>query len=291
MHDRLVRAVAASTGFDSSDIAGATSVSGGCIHDAWQLKLENGDRFFVKATSGAAEMLVAETEGLRSIAATETVKVPNVVSQGMSDCGHSFLVLEYVVAGSKDRAGQVSLGRSLAELHQFDVGASFGFADDNFLGSSTQPNAWHDRWVEFWVTQRMEHQFRLASDRGLGGEALQSMGRRLVSKLDQVLGSGCQRPSLVHGDLWSGNWFAAEGGAVLFDPAVYYADREAEFGMMTLFGDFTADFYQAYNEVWPLEEGWEDRVSIYRLYHLLNHLNLFGGGYLSGCLEIMQRFV
>ena len=181
------------------------------------------------------------------------------------------------------------MARRLAQLHTTSA-SEFGFVTDNFLGATPQPNPSTRNWVEFWNTYRMEHQLRLANDKGFGG-ALQELGRRLMNRMEDWLTNDEESPALIHGDLWSGNYFVDESGCpVLLDPAPYFASREAEFGMTTLFGGFDDRFYAAYNEMMPMPDGSENRIAIYRLYHLLNHLNLFGSSYLDGCLQILKKY-
>ena len=166
----------------------------------------------------------------------------------------------------------------------------FGFEEDNYIGATPQPNAWTDDWVTFFAEQRLGFQLRLAADNGFGGE-LARLGERLLSRLGELIDEPAEPACLLHGDLWGGNYLCdAEGQPVLIDPAAYYGRREAELAMTTLFGGFDSAFYGAYEEAWPLAPGSAERLEIYKLYHLLNHLNLFGGGYLGGCLGVLRRF-
>ena len=175
-------------------------------------------------------------------------------------------------------------------MHRQGTSTSFGFTEDNFIGATVQPNPQNSDWVEFWIEHRIGFQLKLASDNGFAF-ALKQLETSFSRGIRRVLQEPSEAPALIHGDLWSGNYLvSAAGHPVVIDPAAYYAHREAEFGMTTLFGGFDQAFYNAYDEAFPLAEGWEDRVEIYRLYHLLNHLNLFGQSYLSGCREIMQKF-
>ena len=287
------------TQFDNP-IARISPVSGGCINQAFRITLQDSREFFVKTNSlnasSAADlsgMFEAEAAGLNALRTTNTFFVPDVVAVSQSE-HDAFLVLEWVISGRRSPDFSEQLGRRLAALHRFDIRESdsiaFGFEGDNFLGSSNQPNQWNESWIAFWRQHRLGHQLQLASTQSFVDSRLLTLGQNLINRLDRVL-VGPESASLLHGDLWSGNVMSgAEGEPILVDPACYLGHREAEFGMITLFGGFDEEFYAAYNEVWPLEDGYEERVEIYRLYHLLNHLNLFGSSYQTACLEILQKF-
>jgi len=234
-----------------------------------------------------------EVAGLNAMRQTEAIRVAEVVGNGRSVDGRHLLVLEAIEAqpDSSNRSFFERFARHLAEMHRNSSADRFGFEHDNFLGASVQPNPWNEDWVEFWAQRRLGFQLKLAQDNGVGGAELQRLADKLIGRLDRFIGGTAERPALIHGDLWSGNWLCDQHSQpVLIDPAVYFANREAEFGMTTLFGGLPQSFYDAYNEAWPMADNWEDRVAIYRLYHLLNHLNLFGNAYLSQCLEILRRF-
>ncbi len=283
MDDALKRAVSDIVGGEVRDFH---AVSGGCINQAYRIERADGERFFVKSNSGSSAMLVAEAESLAAIAATQAVRVPNVI--GWHD-SCSCLVLQWVQPGAKNSVSQQALGRALAQLHKAPVGNRFGFKCDNFLGETAQPNPFSRNWVQFWAVNRVEHQLKLARANGYDDRELHSYGQRLIGRLSDLLDAPAEAPALLHGDLWSGNWLADSSGTpFLIDPAAYHGHREAEFGMMTLFGDFTDAFYRAYDEVYPLAKGWENRAAVYRLYHLLNHLNLFGKSYLGQCVSLMR---
>jgi len=271
------------------------SVSGGCINDASIISCTNGQSYFLKSNSDAPEaMFHAEADGLRTMAATETIRVPEVVTVGQLDSGTSFLVLEAIPSASGgDRSSNFfeTFGRSLAEMHRQGTSERFGFHADNWLGSSIQLNPWANDWSKFWIEARLAPQLKMARDNGHSDHRLQKLGERLLHRIETLFESGSEPPALIHGDLWSGNYGADENGQpTIFDPACYYGHREAEFGMIKLFGGFPKTFYDAYHETWPLSEGWESRVELYTLYHLLNHLNLFGSSYLGGCLDILERY-
>jgi protein-ribulosamine 3-kinase len=290
-------AISSATGRPAA-IVKTTATGGGCISETNVVTMQDGQRYFVKSNRTASTLMFpAEALGLRTLRETKTIRIPEVVtlgppesSAGLKLAGTSFLILEYIEPGHQRGDFSECLGRQLAELHRAGSSDQFGFPQDNFIGATPQPNAPNANWIEFWVEQRIGYQLNLAYRNGFGDELSQA-GKRFLDRVPQLLESTAEPPALIHGDLWSGNYLAAaDGSPVLIDPAVYYAQRESEFGMTTLFGGFDRKFYDAYCECWPLAEGWEERVETYRLYHLLNHLNLFGRSYLSGCLEIMDKY-
>ena len=283
--------IAEATGEHLSKIVTAQTVGGGCINDARKIELADGRRFFLKSNSSSPPaMFQCEADGLVEIAKAKAIAVPEVVGCGNSPAAR-FLVLELVDSATRQPDFSQIMGRQLALLHKSSTSVQFGFGESNFLGSTVQPNEWRDDWVAFWSEHRLGFQLRLARDQGLGGPELQKLGQRLLDRLPDHISTGPEPPSLIHGDLWSGNYMVGPyGEPVLIDPAVYFGHREAEFGMTTLFGGFDDDFYAAYNEVLPMAPHATDRIAIYRLYHLLNHLNLFGTSYLSGCLEILKKY-
>ena len=258
-------------------IGRATAASGGCIHSNWVL--ESGEtRYFAKTNdAGLAATLAAEADGLVALAGTG-LRVPRPIAQGEAD-GRAFLVLEHLALGRGTDIAFRELGRGLARLHAHHGGA-FGWHRDNFIGLTAQSNARHGPWAEFWRRERLAPQLDLAARNGYRG-ALQALGRRVMDVVPQLLAGHAPAPSLLHGDLWSGNaGFLADGAPVVFDPAVYYGDAEADLAMTELFGGFPASFYEGYREVRPIDDGYPLRRVLYNLYHVLNHLNLFGSGYL-----------
>ncbi len=255
------------------------SVGGGCINTAHVL--EDGDRrYFVKLNTAARlDMFAAEAQGLEEIIRTGTIKAPAPVCYGVA-CDQAYLVLEFIAPGRGSHASQEQLGQQLAAMHRV-TRPRYGWARDNTIGATPQYNAESDDWVAFWRTQRLGFQLQLAAGSGYGGR-LQTRGERLLVELPALLAGHKPPAALLHGDLWSGNYsIDTKGAPVIFDPALYYGDRETDLAMTELFGGFSTRFYQAYHEAYPLPEGYQLRRSLYNLYHVLNHLNLFGGGYLA----------
>ena len=245
------------------------SLSGGCISEAWLLE-GRGCRYFVKTGSLSFE---SEAAGLAEIG--RALRTPETVCLGKS--GNTFwLVLEYVEMGGKARFDRLASG--LAKMHRISS-EEFGWERDNLIGSTFQDNSKSGNWIEFWRTRRLAFQFDLARRKGceFGGREV-----KLTENLDAFFGDYNPFPSLLHGDLWRGNaGFDPSGNPVLFDPAAYYGDREADIAMTELFGGFPEGFYSAYEEAFPLDPGYGRRKNLYNLYHVLNHFNLFGGSYLG----------
>lgn len=250
------------------------AIGGGCINTAAVLQ-DGNRRYFVKLNDAARlSMFEAEAEGLGEIVQTRTVRVPEPVCCGTAD-GSAYLVLECLDLGGADSRTLEQLGRQLAQMHR-TTRDQFGWHMDNTIGSTPQINTPASDWVQFWRDQRLGYQLRLAAHHGRN---LTSKGERLMADLGEFFRTYRPVPALLHGDLWGGNVGTTEQQPVIFDPAVYYGDREADLAMTELFGGFSHRFYQAYRETWPLDEGYPVRKTLYNLYHVLNHFNLFGGGY------------
>lgn len=258
---------------------------GGCINRAFLLE-GGGERYFVKLNgSERLSMFEAEAEGLKEIATTETVRIPMPLCSGVAE-GQAFLVLEYLPLHASDAHAQETLGRQLAQMHRVTA-PTFGWRRDNTIGSTPQPNTPMADWVAFWRDQRLGFQLQLAANSG--GRALRGKGEQLLERLPAFFADYRPVASLLHGDLWGGNAAAtADDEPVIFDPAVYYGDRETDIAMTELFGGFSARFHAAYREAWPLDAGYRTRKNLYNLYHVLNHFNLFGGGYLSQAERLMD---
>ena len=290
MHPELRAALEAHFG---ASVVSSSGIRGGCIHDARLAELADGRRIFVKAsTSMSAKVFAAEANGLEALGAVGVLRVPEVLAWGELEPNGSFLALEAIETGVPDRRFFEDFGRRFAELHRAATAERYGLTNDNHLGATPQPNPWTKDWVAFWRRYRLGHQLELARSNGHLDPELGHLGERLIERLDAFLAEPAEPPTLLHGDLWSGNFLVASTGEpVLIDPATYFGRREADLAMTRLFGGFDARFYAAYEEVWPLAPGFEERLSVYELYHLLNHLNLFGGGYRSGCVTILRRLV
>ncbi len=264
----------------------AANRGGGCINRAVELRA-SGRSYFIKLNAASLlDMFEAEAAGLEALAATGTIRVPSPICWGTSG-GEAYLVLEQLDlngSGDTERAG-----RQLAALHRH-TRDRFGWERDNTIGSTPQPNTQHHDWVAFWREQRLGFQLELAAKNGHRG-ALQRKGEQLFDVLPALL-DHAPAPALLHGDIWGGNIaYLRDGSPVIFDPATYYGDREADLAMTELFGGFGGRFYDAYNEAWPLDSGYRTRKTLYNLYHILNHLNLFGGGYGGQALGMTERLL
>jgi len=255
-------------------------LSGGSINSAYRVTTESGVSLFVKVNNEhGLSMFEAEHDGLNELAAANAIRVPKPVVAG-SGAGRSWFVSEYISLGRGNSHSNALLGEQMAALHRTKANR-FGWSRDNTIGSTPQPNGQSDSWIDFYRDQRLKFQIDLAANNGFRG-SLQEKGERLLADLSVFFTGYSPQPSLLHGDLWGGNRaFDENGQPVIFDPAVYYGDREADIAMTELFGGFESDFYAAYNEAWPLDEGYAVRKILYNLYHILNHANLFGGGYAS----------
>jgi len=245
---------------------------------------------FVKvAPLASAALLEAEADALRELAGAEAVRVPAVLGLGTAGA-QSFLALQWIEFRSAQPRTEAVLGEQLARLHR-TTAAQFGWHRDNTIGATPQHNDWTTDWLEFFARHRLGYQLDLAARAGHGGRWL-DRGHRLCAELDVFFADYQPQPSLLHGDLWGGNWATdASGAPVLFDPATYYGDREADLAMTHLFGGFGRAFYAAYQAAWPLDSGAAARRDLYNLYHVLNHLNLFGGGYRAQAEAMIERLL
>ncbi len=264
------------------------SLGGGCICEAYCIGGEDGRRYFVKLhAAGGSDMFSAELDGLTALASAKALRVPEPVCMGTTG-GGAYLVMEFIAFGG--RADHPRLGRELAVLHQRCQG-QFGWFRDNMIGATVQSNTVDTDWVRFLARQRFGVQLDLAKTNGAGAKLLDA-GARLVERLDEFFPAYSPAASLLHGDLWSGNYGFDSGGApVVFDPAVYFGDRESDLAMTELFGGFAPSFYAAYNEAWPLDPGYSVRKQLYQLYHVLNHFNLFRGSYQAQARSMMGRLL
>ena len=272
---RIAVEIAAASGEDFNPSA-PVGLSGGCINSAFRLR--DGHRnWFIKTNRAALlAMFEAEAAALDALAATGTLRVPKALCTGTSD-GVAYIVMEHIELGHAGIGGWRNAGEQLAALHRHTA-KDFGWSRDNTIGATPQINRQESQWIEFWHQRRLGYQLKLAAENGYGGN-LQRRGEQLMARFPALIDHN-PVPSLLHGDLWGGNLaFDTLGAPVIYDPASYYGDREAELAMTELFGGFSTEFYAAYREAWPLDDGYRIRKTLYNLYHVLNHLNLFGGGY------------
>lgn len=266
------------------EVVSSRLVGGGCINNGEVLRTNTGRAFFLKTNPGAPQdMFAREAEGLEALMVSDAPRVPRPYLWNSS-----FLLLEDLSPAARLPDYWVMLGRQLAHLHK-RTNLKFGFQHDNYIGSTPQPNSWTADGYIFFGEHRLMFEARLARSRGLLDRAEVSRVEKLVGKLKSLVPD--QPASLIHGDLWSGNVIAdSQGKPALIDPATHFGWAEAELGMTALFGGFPSVFYQAYQEVRPLEQDYWQRYPIYNLYHLLNHLNLFGGGYHGQVTSILRKY-
>lgn len=234
----------------------------------------------------------AEVDGLAALRATHTVRVPDACGSGVSADGQAWAEFEFLALAPLDRANGATLGRQLAELHRKtgeEAAATYGWPHDNFIGSTPQSNRSHTTWAGFFAVERLRPQLEMASHNGMA-RTLRDTGEQLAERLGAFFLDYRPRPCLLHGDLWSGNAGALpDGTPVIFDPAVYRGDREADLAMAELFGGFPESFYAAYRSTWPLAAGYKTRKTLYNLYHVLNHFNMFGAGYLGQARRMIEK--
>jgi fructosamine-3-kinase len=272
------------------DPGSARPVGGGSINACYAISSREGHRLFLKVNEAdCADMFAAEREGLAELKSAAAVRVPEPIAHGVADdC--AWLLLEHLDLEAGSPAAAARLGRALALQHRHTA-ERFGWRRDNWIGSTLQRNVQQSDWTSFFRTYRLGFQLQLAAESGAGPE-LQDKGERVMKRLPVFFEGYAPAPSLLHGDLWGGNWaMTGIGEPVIFDPAVYYGDREADLAMTELFGGFPREFYAAYEAAWPLDPGYRVRRHIYNLYHVLNHLNLFGEGYLRQSITLMDRLL
>ncbi|MBD1928169.1 fructosamine kinase family protein [Trichocoleus sp. FACHB-90] len=263
------------------------SVSGGCINQGYAIS--DGQRtYFVKLNQASlVDMFEAEALGLQQMLETNSIRVPKPICWG-TEGNSAYLVLEWLELGRGNTQSWEKMGQQLAAMHHWVGKDAFGWDRNNTIGSTPQINTWTAAWGEFYVEHRLGYQFGRALRRG-GHFPNQE---RLLEAIPELLADRQPQPSLVHGDLWGGNASCTvEGEPVVFDPAAYYGDREVDIAMTELFGGFPTAFYRGYNEVFPLDPGYERRKPLYNLYHILNHFNLFGGGYASQASGMIEQIL
>jgi len=264
------------------------SIGGGCINEAYSLKTNSG-RFFIKYNSASAfpGMFEKEAAGLQLLAETKTIVVPEVIDT--NEAGkYAYLLLNFIESGSEGRNFWHDFGTKLADLHR-NTNKYFGLDHDNYIGSLVQKNTYHPDFFSFFISERIEPQLKEARNKGALSQGEKRYFDSLFNTLHNII--PVEKPALIHGDLWSGNYMvSANGSPCLIDPAVYYGHREADIAMTQLFGGFHPDFYSAYSQAWPMEKDWQKRIDIFNLYPLLVHVNLFGGSYARQVLQIIRQF-
>ena len=246
-------------------------------------------KHFIKTgPESALGMFEAEAEGLAELRSSGTIRVPDVIDVGVTN-GQSYISLERLALGQPTKETERALGQQLAEMHRCTQ-KQFGWHRDNTIGLTPQCNGQSSDWVEFFREHRLQFQLEFATANGFGGE-ITDLGAELCNQLDKLFDDYVPVASLLHGDLWGGNWGSVDGEPVIFDPAVYYGDRESDIAMTKLFGGFGKTFYDAYELSWPMQQGYETRLKLYQLYHVLNHMNLFGRGYLQQALTLTRALL
>jgi fructosamine-3-kinase len=273
---------------ESIEAPAVTNLSG----DAqWRMQTKAGVAFVKTMTADLDSPFPAEAAGLHELRKTGAIRVPDVWAVGSSE-QLSLIVMEWLDLRPGSAASDAVLGSELASMHRATA-PRFGWHSANTLGASPQYNAWSDSWAEFFRDQRLRYQLHLATtNAGASDIRWIDRGRRLCDGVGELLEGRDPRPALLHGDLWSGNRATtADGRPVIFDPAVYFGDREADIAMTRLFGGFSAAFYEAYEKSWPIEPGFKVRETLYNLYHVLNHFNLFGAGYRGQAQDMIDRLL
>lgn len=269
-------------------ILGTKPLSGGCINESIQLKTNNGF-YFLKWNDAKAypKMFETEADGLKLLLSTGSIGIPKVVRCSEFE-QTAYLLLEFIEAGKEIKNYHEDFGKNLARLHKCSAD-HFGLAYDNYIGSLKQINEQHSDGIYFFVEQRLKKQIALAQKNGLMTLPVKKQFDLFFERLPDLIPN--EKPALLHGDLWSGNYITGKNGAAwLIDPAVYYGYREVDIAMSRLFGGFNHSFYSAYNDAFPMEPGWEQRLDYYNLYPLLVHLNLFGTSYLKQIESILSKF-
>ena len=286
MWTEIARTITQATGQEFA-IANTNSVGGGCINQGYKISSDEAEYFVKLNDASQIEMFVAEAIGLKQMYATGTITVPQPICYGTVDSS-SYIVLQWLDLGRGGSQSYREMGRQLAAMHREGTAERFGWERNNTIGSTPQINTQADNWADFFAEQRIGYQLKLAKRRG--GSFPNT--NKVVEAIKDKLADRKPEASLVHGDLWSGNAaIAADGSPVILDPATYYGDRETDLAMTELFGGFPAAFYDGYNEAWQVDSGYQQRKSIYNLYHVLNHFNIFGGGYANQAQRIIGQII
>jgi protein-ribulosamine 3-kinase len=268
----------------------AKTLGGGCINHASKLETNVGSYFLKWNASCPPDMFQREAEGLAALkkGASDALLIPQVICYKEVGEHPGFLVMEYFNRGTTGNDDE-RLGRGLAMLHRYQ-NDKFGFEHDNYCGDTLQSNQQEDDWITFFREQRLNHILKLIKQKRSLSSDERLVYDNLAARLPKLIPPG-SNPSLIHGDLWSGNYMLTTAGPALIDPAAYYANREMEFGIVTMFGGFSSRFFDAYNEVYPLDPDWRTRNKLYQLYHILNHYFLFGAGYGAQALQVARVYL
>ncbi|MBS4033871.1 MAG: fructosamine kinase family protein [Ignavibacterium sp.] len=275
----------------NGNIVNTSSLSGGCISDSQLITTGSGKKYFVKVNYRQPDdMFIKEANGLNELKKANAIRIPEVLS-----AESNFILLEAIESGTRIKNFFEDFGKKFAQMHKF-TSYRFGFYENNYIGSTPQINIpQHNEaniWSEFYFNKRILFQYELAVKNGYGDSTLKSLIKKLENKIQEILKGSDEPPCLLHGDLWGGNYIVADNGeACLIDPAVYYGHREADLAMTKLFGGFSSEFYKAYNEFYPFADGYDYRENIYKLYHVMNHLNLFGTGYYNQTISLLKYYV
>jgi protein-ribulosamine 3-kinase len=273
-----------------------TPVGGGCINNAMRLDTTQASYLLKWNLNPLPGLFLVERRGLELLRSTATIRVPKPYeARDAQGSIPAFILMEWLHSPpGKTSIDQELLGQQLAEMHRAGISpqmpAAYGLDHDNYVGSTSQENDWNTNWVAFFAEKRLIPQMKLALRQGRLPSERRRRLERVINRLDELLNGIERRPALLHGDLWGGNIMAGPDGPALIDPAVYYGDREAELAFTELFGGFSSRFYQAYAEAWPIDQGYKNRKDLYNLYHLLNHLNIFGEIYGSPVDDILRHY-
>lgn len=263
--------------------------SGGCINNTLKLITNHGD-YFLKWQSGIPEdMFQKEADGLKLLARAGNIKIPEVIGYGIIE-GKHYLLMENIESTPPLRDYWKNFGVTLAEMHRNNSDEKYGLDHDNYIGKLPQSNERHENWMKFFIQKRLEVQLKLAIENRMVSSSFVEKYRRFYNLLPELL--PVDKPALIHGDMWSGNVMVGSDGKVcLIDPAVYYGHREIELAFTHMFGGFDRDFYDAYKSSYPLEPGFEERISIYNMYPSMVHVNLFGQSYLGGVESVLRKYL
>jgi protein-ribulosamine 3-kinase len=272
-----------------SKIKDASPLSGGCINDAYKISSEKGDMFFLKINS-PSRMFFNEANGLNELRKAAAINIPKVFCTG-----EDYILTEFIEQGKYPKNFYETFGYQFALMHNYSS-TTFGFFEDNFIGSTPQLNIPDENekndWIKFYFNKRLFYQFKLAEKNGYADQKFRKAFAGIENKINSILSGSESIASVIHGDLWGGNFICGiNGEPYLIDPAVYYGNREADLAMTKLFGRFNKEFYTYYEQTFPLAPGYEYRENIYKLYHVINHLNLFGRGYYDQSLYLMNFYL